>query len=69
MNKQITCNQCGYQGLDIHDDLYDCIERKEVDNGIRKGQWMIDWVKRLKEAAVNKKPYESDFVKWSNQFK
>lgn len=63
MKEKTTCETCGYFGHDIHDDIYDCQEQWEVENGIPKGQWMIDWIKRLQE----KEPYVSDFVKWSSK--
>ena len=53
MGKEIKCSTCGYKGEDEHDDLYDCVEQWEEDNGIRKGQWMVDWMKRLKEKETN----------------
>ena len=41
-----------------HDDLYDCVEQWEEDNGIRKGQWMVDWMRRLKEKETNQLSFE-----------
>ena len=61
------CSICGYKGKDEHDDIYDCQSHLEEKNGIRKGQWMIDWMRRLKEKESNE-PYVSDFVKWSKGF-
>ena len=68
MEKEIKCNVCGYTDTIEHEDLYDCVEKTEVENGIRKGQWMIDWMRRLKEKE-SKEPYESDFSKWSKSVK
>ena len=45
---QIICTTCGFVGQD-HDDIYDCVEYHEEKNGVRKGQWLIDWSRRLKE--------------------
>ena len=49
MTKEEICNICGMVGIDDDHDIYDCTEKWEEDNGIRKGQWMIDWMKRLAE--------------------
>ena len=65
-DKEIECSTCGYKGKDEHDDLYDCVEQWEEDNGIKRGQWMVDWMRRLKEKET-KEPYDSDFVKWSKK--
>ena len=58
MNK---CSICMDDGKCPNNDIYDCQEYLEKKNGIRKGQWMIDWMRRLKD----EEPYISDFVKWS----
>ena len=59
------CSICNDDGKCRNGDIYDCVEYLEEKNGIRKGQWMIDWMRRLKD----EEPYESDFVKWSNKVK
>tara|TARA_Y100000004_G_C8702885_1_gene322422 strand:- start:46 stop:255 length:210 start_codon:yes stop_codon:yes gene_type:complete len=64
MTKEEICNICGMVGIDDDHDIYDCTEKWEEDNGIRKGQWMIDWMKRLAEKE-KKEPYVSSFAKWS----
>ena len=61
MAKQF-CNICNEYVN--HEDIYDCQEHYEVKNGIPKGQWMIDWMKRLAEKE-KKEPYVSSFAKWS----
>ena len=62
---QIVCSICGFIGKD-HDDLYDCVEYHEEKNGIRKGQWMVDWSRRLKEKEKKKEPF-SGFKAWSKK--
>jgi len=66
MDKKIVCNICGcvYFNENDHDDFYDCVEYDEVKRGVRKGQWMVDWKKRLNE----QEPYLSDFFKWNKEF-
>jgi len=66
MDKEIICNICGFVYFDEndHDDFYDCVEYDEQKRGVRKGTWMVEWMKRLKE----KEHYESDFVKWNKEF-
>ena len=54
-----------YDGDLYGSDIYDCCDYLNAKEGKPKGSWMIDWMKRLKK----EKPYESDFVKWSKQFK
>ena len=44
------------------------LNNPRIKNGIKKGQWMIDWMRRLKEKE-SKEPYVSDFVKWSKSIK
>jgi hypothetical protein len=47
----------GYcKNLDGEGDLYDCCDW--VDKS-----WMVSWIRKIKEE--NKKPYVSDFCKWS----
>jgi hypothetical protein len=48
-------------------DIYDCQEYLESKQGKPKGQWMVDWVKKMKKKKDDK-PYESSFVKWSKMF-
>ena len=61
MGKEMKCKICNDNGECLNDDIYDCVEYLEVQNGIPKGQWMVDWMRRLKD----EEPYISDFVKWS----
>jgi len=63
MNVCIICNN---DGKCPNHDIYDCVEYLEVKEGRQKGQWMIDWLQRIKERES--KPYESNFVKWSKKF-
>ena len=51
---------------ETHDDIYDCVEYTEVQNGIPKGQWLIDWAKRLHKKEKNKKDF-SGFRAWSKK--
>ena len=60
MNKEY-CNICKVYAN--HDDIYDCQEHYEVKNGIRKGQWMIDWM--IRKNKMTKQKTDSRFVKWS----
>lgn len=46
---------CGFKGAPPHEDIYDCVEYQEVQDGKKEGQWMIDWAKKLKENATKKK--------------
>ena len=62
--KKPYCNICK-EHVD-HDDIYDCQEHYEVENGIRKGQWMIDWM--VRKNKMTKLKTDSRFVKWSVQF-
>ena len=64
----MKCKICNDNGECLNDDIYDCVEYLEEKNGIKKGQWMIDWMRRLKEKE-SKEPYVSDFVKWSKSIK
>ncbi len=59
------CPICHNDGKCSNEDIYDCVEYLEVKEGKPKGQWMIDWMKRLN----NKQPYESEFVKWIKSVK
>lgn len=62
---QPRCSICGCLG-ETHDDIYDCVEYTEVQNGIPKGQWLIDWAKRLHKKEKNKKDF-SGFRAWSKK--
>ena len=62
---QVVCNICGFVGED-HEDIYDCVEYNEEKNGIQRGQWLIDWSRRLKEKQKNQKSF-SGFGAWSKQ--
>ena len=62
MSKKCTC---GFQGSPPHEDIYDCIEYEEVQSGKKKGQWMIDWVKKSKKSEAKRKP--SGFNAWADQ--
>jgi len=64
----MRCSICNDNGECPNHDIYDCVEYLEVQNGIPKGQWMVDWMRRLIEKE-SKEPYESDFVKWSKSVK
>ena len=46
-----------------HEDIYDCQEHYEVKNGIPKGTWMVQWMKRM-NGKVSKRT-DSRFVRWS----
>ena len=59
------CPICHNDGKCSNEDIYDCVEYLEVKEGKPKGQWMIDWMKRLN----NKQPYESELVKWIKSVK
>ena len=65
IENQIICSTCGFVGED-HDDIYDCVEFTEEKNGIRKGQWLIDWSRRLKEKEKKKESF-SGFKSWSKK--
>ena len=62
----MNCTICHNDGKCPNHDIYDCVEYLEVKEGKPKGQWMVDWMKRLQKRY--KEPYESNFVKWSKQF-
>jgi|TARA_R110002020_G_scaffold431315_1_gene641327 hypothetical protein len=67
--KDKRCSDCIFYDDDgcQANDIYDCVEYMEEKNGIRKGQWMIDWMKKSKERE-ERNPYQSNFVKWSKNF-
>ena len=56
------CHICNNDGSCRNDDIYDCVEVWEEKNNILKGMWMVEWMKKSKKK--DKKPTESDFVKW-----
>ncbi len=51
MSKKCTC---GFEGTPRHEDIYDCVEYQEVQDGKIKGQWMIDWMKKSKNSQKKK---------------
>ena len=56
------CHICNNDGSCRNEDIYDCVEVWEEKNNILKGMWMVEWMKKSKKK--DKKPTESDFVKW-----
>lgn len=54
---------CGFKGVPEHKDLYDCVEYYEEKSGKIKGQWMIDWAKKSKEAKIKNK--SEGFKAWA----
>ena len=65
LDTTITCSICGFVGKD-HDDIYDCVEYHEEKNGIKKGTWMVEWSKRLKDKKKDKDTPKG-FKEWSKQ--
>ena len=61
MSKKCTC---GFEGTPRHEDIYDCVEYQEVQDGKKEGQWMIDWMKKSKESQKKSKK-ESGFKAWN----
>ena len=60
MSKKCTC---GFEGTPRHEDIYDCVEYQEVQDGKIKGQWMIDWMKKSKNSQKKSKK-KSGFKAW-----
>ena len=67
--KNNVCTICGEEGIDDEHDLYDCAENWEEENGIPRGTWILNWVRKMQEAKKNEEPYQSDFSKWSQSIK
>ena len=63
----MKCFRCGHKGKDRHEDIYDCVEQWEQDEGIPRGTWIIDWLRRIREDKSKPKPF-SGFKEWSKQF-
>ena len=61
MSKKCTC---GFEGTPRHEDIYDCVEYQEVQDGKIKGQWMIDWMKKSKKSQKKSKK-KSGFKAWN----
>ena len=55
---------CGFKGTPPHEDIYDCVEYQEVQDGKKEGQWMIDWMKKSKKSQKKSKK-ESGFKTWN----
>ena len=53
-NNKNVCSVCNNDGSCKNEDIYDCVETWEEKNNIRKGQWMIDWLKNMR--ASKQKP-------------
>ena len=60
MSKKCTC---GFKGTPPHEDIYDCVEYQEVQNGKKELHWIIDWMKKSKKSEKKNKK-ESGFKAW-----
>ena len=63
MSKKCTC---GFEGTPRHEDIYDCVEYQEAQDGKKEGQWMIDWMKKSKNSQKKSKK-KSGFKAWNEE--
>ena len=61
-NKNI-CSVCNNDGSCINKDIYDCIEVFEKKNNIKKGSWMVEWLKNLKVSEQKPRATTGDMLR------
>ena len=61
-NKNI-CSACNNDGCCKNEDIYDCIEVFEEKNNIKKGTWMVGWLKNLKVSEQKPRATTGDMLR------